>query len=171
MDISNLFKIVNVDNSDMSKMASKMFADAGKASHYLMIHQNDYKERALAVYEEFRENYIKNHRASMYFGRVSPMDLEDEAHEYALSKTISTLERFKETDNAIVEQHMKIVKQSPENFLKTMLEVLGSGNTLPQAQSPAASLPPEIIGKLLELHAMLEQRGMTNEPAPENRYE
>ncbi len=162
MDYEQLFRIVSLDNSDMVKMLKGLFSESVKASHFVSLHQNDFKERALAMYEEFKKTYKKGHYAQLYFGRINQMDLEEEAHRYGISMTLSTLAEFTDIDNAILEQHMKIVNESPKSFLTAMIDVLGSGSSLPQTAA-ANSLPPEIVSTLLELHDLLKRKGVIGE--------
>jgi hypothetical protein len=150
------FKISNLNNDEMFRSLRGMFGDSGKIGYYISLQQNDFKERALALYEEFKKNYKRGHYAQLYFNRISYMDLEEEAHRFGLSMTFSTLSEFSNIDKDILDQNMRIVTESPKNFISAMIDVLGK-------ETDESQLPPEIVQRLLDLYSLLEQRWKNHE--------
>ena len=125
MDSTQKHKILTIDNSGMSEMFSKIFWQIREVNNDINEHQNEIKRAALELYDRFKKDYKRYNRAKTHFGSLTLMELEEEAHNYAMTKTVVFFNEFTDTDNAIVERFSSIVNDSPKTFFKALKEVLG----------------------------------------------
>jgi hypothetical protein len=125
MDTTAKYKIFNIDNEGMSDMFSKIFWQTREANTNINDQQNEIKQAALELYEKFKGDYKKLNRAKAHFGRISEMELEEEAHNYAMTKTFTFFCEFAETDQAITERFLNLVNDAPTSFFNALRGVLG----------------------------------------------
>lgn len=166
MDNTQRFKVFNLDNNEMFRAVRGMYGDAIKANHYISMQQNDYKERALEIYAKWYKRFKRAHYFELWCGNINQMDLEEDAHRFGFSMTISTISEFEDIDRAILEQNMTVVTDSPTNYLSAIIDVLGKENHEPDTPQNV-KLTPELIKKLLDLHDFLKKRGNFNDHPPE----
>ena len=53
------------------------------------------------------------------------MDMEEEAHNYAMTNTFTFFSEFNESDDAVVNRFLNLVNDSPTTFFNSLKDVLG----------------------------------------------
>lgn len=122
---TNRHKIISIDNDGMADMSAKMYWQTGQANKDINDQQNTAKQAIYELYSEYKGTYKKLNRARAHFGRITEMELEEEADSYAMTKTFTFFSECADTDRAITDQYLNLVNDGPTTFLNAMKDVLG----------------------------------------------
>lgn len=141
----------NIDQSGLPQMIEGIFKNIVEELKEIFNYQSDIRRQGQDIFEKFKAEYTKAERPRILFGLVTSKEVMMRANRYAISQMQRFFRGFNEIENNLINEVIRVAKESPTEFFSAVKSVLAQGNDqmkLPESKTAYTNLMREITDSL-----------------------